>query len=299
MLATAIAAVVLSDMAARTGAFAGSDKESCSTTDTNVDNRNPDGTEAICQAGAPSKATAHASDQALAGSSTCGDRSIAKTSASGVGAAAVAGSCDGGTATATASGENAQAVSGAATAASKGSAKAKGTDSQADAEVETDAEGKATATADDGGQATALVEVGVGDAVAKANGAAQAFSLVSTGGGKATSLSSGNGSNATADVNRGGVAKAIASDGAQAGAAAGPIPPGHSPSDKSTVLCKATAFGSGVGGNAEAGCQNSGSVVSAVATKGSVAIGSDTAPPTCTPMNGGIAKVTSPMGNCP
>lgn len=291
-----IAAVLLSITLARTGAFAASDRESCSTNDANVDHKSPDGTEAICQATAPGKATAHASDQALAGSSTCGDRSEAKSSASGVGAAAVAGSCDGGTATASASGENTQAVSGAATGTSK--ATAKGKDSQADAEIESTGEGKANATAADGGQATALITVGVGDAVARANGASQALALVSTGGGKATSVSSGNASSATADVVNGGVAKAIASEGAQAGAAAGPIPPGHRLSDKSTVKCRATASGSGVGGNAEAACQKTGSVVTAVATKGSVAIGSDTAPPTCMPMNGGIAKVTSPMGNC-
>ena len=29
-----------------------------------------------------------------------------------------------------------------------------------------------------------------------------------------------------------------------------------------------------------------------------MAFGSDTSAPTCTPLNGGIAKVKSPMGNC-
>ena len=62
--------------------------------------------------------------------------------------------------------------------------------------------------------------------------------------------------------------------------------------------CKATATGSGAGGEAEAECENPGSAVTATATKGSTAIGSDTAPPTCTRVNGGIAKVRSPKGNC-
>ena len=62
----------------------------------------------------------------------------------------------------------------------------------------------------------------------------------------------------------GGAAKATASDGADevvAGAVAN---------------CKATATGSGTGGEAAAVCENAGSVVTVTATKGSIAVGSDT-----------------------
>jgi hypothetical protein len=77
------------------------------------------------------------------------------------------------------------------------------------------------------------------------------------------------------------------------------MPPRHPLAiDSKAAKCKATATGSGTGANAEAACQKSGSVVTAVATKGSIAIGSDTSAPTCTTMNGGVAKVRSPMGDC-
>ncbi len=298
-MGAAIVAVLFALVVARTEAFAASSQESCSTTSTNVDLRNPDGTEAICQAdiGPPNKATAHASDQALASSGTA-DGSTAKSSASGVGAAAVADAGDGGIATATASGENAQAAGGAASGSTK--AIAKGGNSNAFAAIDYTDGGKATATATGGAQATALIpSAGGGSAVATARDAAEAFALVSNGGGKATSISSGSGSSAVADVVDGGVAKASAIDGGQAGAVAGAMPPGHQPARDSTAAkCKATAISSGAGGNAEAVCENPGSVVTAVASKGSIAIGSDTTAPTCTPMNGGVAKVRSPMGDC-
>ncbi|HUE10679.1 MAG TPA: hypothetical protein VMQ54_07060 [Steroidobacteraceae bacterium] len=60
----------------------------------------------------------------------------------------------------------------------------------------------------------------------------------------------------------------------------------------------AQATASGDGSDAEAVAEETGSDVTALATKGSTAIGSDTAAPTCTPKHGGKAVVTSPMGNC-
>ena len=62
--------------------------------------------------------------------------------------------------------------------------------------------------------------------------------------------------------------------------------------------CQAETNAKGANSTAVAECINPGSVVTAQATKGSTATGSDINPPTCTPMNGGIAKVRSPMGNC-
>ena len=60
----------------------------------------------------------------------------------------------------------------------------------------------------------------------------------------------------------------------------------------------AQATASGTDSEAEATAENTGSNVTALATKGSTAIGSDTSPPTCMPRHGGKAVVTSPMGNC-
>jgi len=120
------------------------------------------------------------------------------------------------------------------------------------------------ATAKDLGTAEAEVEGGGGSAAAEASGAvSEADTFVTDGTGKAT-----------------------ASDGAEA--VAGTDAP-----------CKATASASGAGGEASAGCSKAGSVVTVKATKGSFASGSDTAAPVCTPKNGGIAKVSSPMGDCP
>ncbi|MGA8793986.1 DUF6764 family protein, partial [Candidatus Binatus sp.] len=104
-MGAAIAALLLALMVARTEAFAASDYESCSTTSTNVNLTNPDGTAVICEAaiGPPNRATAHASDQGVAGSGTA-DGSKAKSSASGVGAEATADAQNGGNATATALG---------------------------------------------------------------------------------------------------------------------------------------------------------------------------------------------------
>jgi uncharacterized protein YwlG (UPF0340 family) len=63
--------------------------------------------------------------------------------------------------------------------------------------------------------------------------------------------------------------------------------------------CKADSTAKGANSTAVAVCENSSSVVTAEATNGSTAVGSDTAPPMCTHAPGGIARVKSPMGNCP
>jgi hypothetical protein len=66
----------------------------------------------------------------------------------------------------------------------------------------------------------------------------------------------------------------------------------------SATKSRATANGSGSGSDAEAECTLSASIVTAVATGGSTAIGSDPSAPTCNKVGGGIAKATSPMGDC-
>jgi hypothetical protein len=216
----AIAAIVLALTVARTDALAASDKESCSTTSTDVTHLNADTTEAICDAaiGPPNKATAHASD-------------LGKAEAVGQNM---------GTATAHAKGTGSEAL-------------AAGT-----------VGGKGTATAKNGG--TAQAESDGGTAAASSSGLGTALSFAAPSGkAKATARNTGT------------------SFGAEAAAEA---------------ACKATANSNGAGSLAFAECTIGGSSVSAHATRGSTAAGSDIAPPTCTPMNGGIAKVRSPMGNC-
>ncbi len=60
---------------------------------------------------------------------------------------------------------------------------------------------------------------------------------------------------------------------------------------------KATA--SGTDSFADASATMTGSDVTALATNGSSAIGSDTAPPTCTPKKGGVAQCQEPDGKLP
>lgn len=62
--------------------------------------------------------------------------------------------------------------------------------------------------------------------------------------------------------------------------------------------CVVDTSAKGANSSATGMCQKAGSRVTVEATLGSIAAGSDTAGPTCTPMNGGRAKVTSPKGNC-
>src|SRR5271170_6627341 len=92
-------------------ANAKSDKESCSTTSTDVKNLNSDGTEAECAAfvGPPNKATAKASDMGSA-ESEADDGSTAVSDSSGVNSEATAQGVDGGDAKATASGMGAMAT---------------------------------------------------------------------------------------------------------------------------------------------------------------------------------------------
>ena len=107
------------------------------------------------------------------------------------------------------------------------------------------------------------------------------------GGGKATSNASGADSSAEADASNGGTGKATAKDG------------NDDVHAEALAACKATANGSGAGGAATADCTKAGSIVTATATKGSVAEGSDTGASLCVAKNGGHAEVKSPFdGGC-
>ena len=136
---------------------------------------------------------------------------------------------------------------------------------EATCDAETGAPNKATAHAS-GEDADATSEAASGsEAEATAKGERADTTSEAGGGSEAVSSASGTDADATAEAASGSEAEATAK---------------------------------GTGSDAQAYAEETGSEVTALATKGSTAIGSDTSPPTCTPKNGGKAKVTSPMGNC-
>jgi len=101
--------------------------------------------------------------------------------------------------------------------------------------------------------------------------------------GTATARASGNQTVAIANSFNGGISTATAHKRSKA----------HATAEGSRCQASASAQ---AGSEADARCYNSGGIVSATAQgKGSIARGSDNAPPKCT----GNAKVVSPMGNCP
>jgi hypothetical protein len=185
-----------------------------------------------------------------------------------------------------ASGADADATSDASTG-SESKATATGTDADATSTAEGGSETKATASGDDADATATATSDGGGGSEAKATALGENSDATADAesGSKAKATANGKDSDATATANGGSQAKATASGDAFATADA-----------SSGTQAKATAMGTN--SDAEASCENSGCSVTALATNGSTAIGSDTAAPTCTPKNGGKAKVTSPMGNC-
>jgi hypothetical protein len=143
-----------------------------------------------------------------------------------------------------------------------------------------DGTGNAKASAKTSGSAQTFVTTGgKSNAVATGSGSAEAES---ESGGKSTAHASSSGS-AFVDADNGGVATTTAT-----GSGSG----------------EATAFGNCVAtskasssATANADCTTSGGFVHSTATNGGTAIGTDTAPPTCSP-GGGTAKVRSSGGNC-
>jgi hypothetical protein len=148
------------------------------------------------------------------------------------------------------------------------------------------------AQADSGGRAKShAAEAGLAGSLAREGGIAEADA---TDGAQATSEAAGGRTNASAvgqkakavaSVRNEGSAKATAGRGGQAVAVA-------------TVKCTAEANASGLGSFGHASCSKVGSLITVEATKGSFAEGSDTKTPLCKRVNGGVAKVRSPAGNC-
>jgi hypothetical protein len=143
--------------------------------------------------------------------------------------------------------------------------------------------GNAKAISDSRSLSTANAGVGRARAVSSSRGVASA----TAGGARSVAYASakeGGNSDASAEGTDNGSATAIsASDGAATANAFAPC------------TAKATASTKGV---ANASCGTAGNDVTAKATGGATAQGSDDAPPECDTGAGGTAKVTSPMGNC-
>lgn len=246
-------------------ANAGGDSESCLSKTTDVTNINMDGTECetIVAGSGPNKASAKASGLSFA-EGLAEDGATAKADAKQNSDAI----CDvhAGSGSATSSGDGAVAVLDVASVGG-GKAKATGAHSEADSEISNTAGGDVQTTASGGASAVASVEstdAGSANAVAKTGSSAVAV-VEDLGGGKAKATSQGVSAEATSVVEDN---------------------------------CKVTTTAKGANSDAIGVCADAGSVITVEATKGSTAEGSDINPPVCMPMNGGIAKVRSPMGNC-
>lgn len=248
--------------------IAASDTESCKSTTIDQTNTNADGTECQTMVNGlgPNKATAKASGLSKA----------------------VAEATNGAVSSANAS-QNSQAVchvsAGIANATSKGSG------AQAVVDISPVGGGKAKATGPHSMAVSTISNVSImagGSVNSTASGGATAVTNVDATNGGSAGANAKAGSTAVATVTfaGGGNSKATSS-GAHAQAVS-----------TAEIDCKSTTTAKGANSTAVATCQDSGSVVTAEATNGSTAVGSDTAAPVCTPMNGGKAQVRSPMGNC-
>jgi hypothetical protein len=272
-VATIFAVAVVTGFSLSIGrATAGSDRVSCLSKTMPVTNTSGDGTE--CQTmvfgAGPNKASAKASTLGFA-QARAGNGSTIIATASNQGQAVANAAAALGSVTASGSGSiaslNVDLVGG-------GKVIAKGANSVARSHISSANGGLANSDASRGSTAIAdVLSTGAlmpfgngGSAVANASKGSTATAVVQmAGGGKAKATSSGSGAAAESVVEE---------------------------------VCKAESTAKGADSIASAVCENPSSVVTANATKGSTAVGSDINPPICTPMNGGIAKVRSPMGNC-
>ena len=162
--------------------------------------------------------------------------------------------------------------------------------------------GIAKATAGAHSAATALAfDSGIGNAISDSRG----LSTVNAVGGHAKAVSSSGGT-AEADTSPNSVASASAKNSGSSSASAegsgkasanAISDHGGSASVNAFADCKAKAIAD-TKGQADASCEGGGSDVTAEATGGATAQGSDTMAPVCDTSAGGTAKVSSPMGNC-
>lgn len=166
--------------------------------------------------------------------------------------------------------------------------------------------GQAKAKASNGGNASCIAQPGNASAIASDVGSNAQVDTVG-GTGKATAMSGGNATANTSVFNGSCTVISTASNGGtttndcsghKSRAEGVADDGGNAHAESSGVSCGATANATGDSSDAEAYCSNHGTKVTATASGGGVAIGSDTEPPQCMP-NGGSAMVTSPEGDCP
>ena len=166
--------------------------------------------------------------------------------------------------------------------------------------------GHAKAKASDGGIASCIAQPGKASSIASGTGSNAQVDTVG-GTGKAIAMSGGNATANTSIFNGGCTVVSTASNsgttvndcfGRKSRAEGVADDGGNAHAESSGVSCEATANASGDSSDAEAYCSNQGTKVTAIASGGGVAIGSDTEPPQCMP-NGGTAMVMSPAGDCP
>ncbi len=187
-----------------------------------------------------------------------------------------------------------------------GSATSSAVGNGSDASAAATFRGKAKARASDGGSASCIAQPG--DATAVASGIASNAQVDTVGGtGKATAMSGGNATaNTTIFSGNCTVISTASNSGTTTNDCSGPKSRaegaaddgGNAHAESSGVSCEATANATGDGSDAEAFCSNHGTKVTAIASGGGIAFGSDTESPQCMP-NGGTAMVMSPEGDCP
>jgi hypothetical protein len=166
--------------------------------------------------------------------------------------------------------------------------------------------GQAKSKASSGGIASCIAQPGHATSIASGIGSNAQVDTVG-GTGKATAMSGGN-ATANTTIFKGGctVISTASNSGTTVNDCSGPKSRaegvaddgGNAHAESSGVSCEATANATGDSSDAEAFCTDHGTKVTAIASGGGVAIGSDTEPPQCMP-NGGTAMVMSPEGDCP
>jgi hypothetical protein len=176
--------------------------------------------------------------------------------------------------------------------------------------AEASAANEATVSANASNQSLAVCDVadGSGSATSSGVGADADVDITPSGSGTAKAAGAHSMAESTISSVNGGEADTIARNGSTAdavvemtgGGQATATASGRAAVAESVVDadCTAQTNARGLDSTAIAHCQNTNSSVTAEATNGSYASGSDTDAPVCDPRPGGKARVRSPMGNC-
>jgi hypothetical protein len=242
-----------------------------------------------CQSIAPGQLTKQKADGTSCSTEVDGTGSNIATATASNKSQATALAKDGATATANAAkGSKATAQIASDVVAGSGVATSSGKLAKAVVSISFGGSGTSTARGGHSFASSSITGDGGGTVQATAIDGASVVAEVGTNGGGSAFASGKKGGEATAMVlfNGGGTASATAH--------------GKTSNSSATVSdnCEVTTIADGFHSSAMGDCRNPGSIVTVKATNGSSASGSDANAPVCHPVNGGIARVRSPAGNC-